>query len=286
MPSAAFCDLHTHSTFSDGTLTPEELVQKAKAIHLGALALTDHNTSHGLPRFLEAGHRAGLHVIPGAEISTTYNEHEVHIVALFIPPDKFDEIDKYVQILWTNKEKSNIELVRRLTDAGYPLDYPIIKAKTPSGQVNRSRIGDAIEEHGYMTKDEAFLSVLRPISEGGLYVAPARPDALATIRFIRSLGAVPVLAHPFLNFTPEQLEEFLPKAKDAGLIGMEVYYSTFDNMQTEMAKRLAATYGLLESGGSDYHGAAKKDIELGMGKGNLRVPCDLVEALASAASQS
>lgn len=282
MSSPMFCDLHTHSTFSDGTLTPEELVQKAESMGMGALALTDHNTSHGLPRFLEAGRKAGLRVIPGSEISTTYDNHEVHILALFIPSDKFDAIDEYVQSLWINKEKSNIELIRRLTEAGYPLDYSQIKAQTPSGQVNRSRIGDAIEKQGYMTKAEAFRSVLRPVSAGGQYTAPERPDALATIRFIRSIGAVPVLAHPFLNFTPEQLEEFLPKAKETGLVGMEVYYSTMDTEQTEMARRLAAKYGLLESGGSDYHGAAKKDIQLGVGKGTLRVPCDLIEPLASA----
>lgn len=284
MDSALLCDLHTHSTFSDGTCAPAEIVSVAQDLGLGAVALTDHNTSHGLPDFMDSARKAGIRGIAGSEISTTAGSHEAHVLALFLPEDRWADVDDFVQVLWTSKERSNIALVSALTDAGYPLDYERIKAATPSGQVNRSRIADALVQKGYLSKDEAFRTVLRPRSKGGLYDPPVRPDVLDTVRFIRSIGAVPVLAHPFLNFQAEELEEFLPRATEAGLVGMEVLYPEFGPEQERLAADLAARNGLLPSGGSDFHGAAKPGLELGTGRRqNLKVPMSYASGLEKAA---
>ena len=117
----------------------------------------------------------------------------------------------------------------------------------------------------------------------GYFHPPKRLDALETIGFIKSIGAVTVLAHPFLNLDEQGLREFLPKAVARGLDAMEVYYPKFSPEQTVLAERLAAEFGLLPSGGSDFHGANKPDIHLGTGRNNLEVSCELLDALANRA---
>ena len=124
---------------------------------------------------------------------------------------------------------------------------------------------------------EAFSNWLSP--KRGYYIPPRRPDAYEIIRFIKSLGAVVVLAHPFLSLEEQQLREFLPEAVAAGLDGMEVYYSTYDREQTRLALKIAEEYGLLSSGGSDFHGENKPDISIGTGKGELAVPMAFLQVL-------
>lgn len=277
------CDLHTHSTFSDGTFTPEEIVRSAKELGLAAIALTDHNTALGLPEFMKAGAEYGVRTIPGTELSTTYNRHEVHIVGLFIPEEHWKDVNVFTERLWRAKDESNRKLERALKEAGYPVDYQDMLSRSEGGQVNRSGFGDELQRKGYMSKSEAFRTVLRPRREGGLYEVPKRPDAFEAIEFLRSIGAVPVLAHPYLNFGDSgELWTFLQKAKKHGLGGMEVYYSTFGPEQTAEALSTARKAGLVPSGGSDFHGAAKPKISLGTGKGNLAVPAETADLIMRA----
>ena len=154
-------------------------------------------------------------------------------------------------------------------------------AATGNGYVNRAHIAAALTEQGYTASvKEAFARLLRP--EAGYYVPPRRPDVWEMIGYIRSIHAVPVLAHPFLNLTDAQLTAFLPEAKKLGLAGMECFYSTYDAQTTHRSLELADAYGLLYSGGSDFHGAVKPDISLGWGKGDLRIPLSWAEALKGA----
>lgn len=281
------CDLHTHSTFSDGKLTPTQIVEEARDMGLGAVALTDHNTSLGLTEFMEAGKRLGVHTIAGTEISTTYNRHEVHLVALFVPEERYDDITEYTRDLWAAKDASNRALAKALTEAGYTVDYDAMLAAAPGGQINRSGFGDELARRGYMSKDEAFATVLKRRAKGGkgLYDPPKRPGTLETVEFVRSIGALPVLAHPFLNFRePGELERFLGEAVPKGLGAMEVYYSTFSPQEEQRAAELVEEYGILASGGSDFHGAAKPDIALGTGRGSLSVPCSVAERLEEKAA--
>lgn len=271
------CDLHTHSTYSDGTCTPAELIAAAREIGLSAVVLSDHNTVGGLPDFMAAAERTGVEAVPGVEFSTEYMGEELHILGLYILPCHYDAVNGLLREFLVRKDRSNQEMVERLRQAGVQIDYDKIRQES-SGSINRAVIGREMVRLGYC-KDvkAAFSDWLRP--EKGFYVPPLRPDAFETIRFIKSLGAVAVLAHPFLSLDETRLRQFLPQAKEAGLDGMEVYYSKFDEKTTALAKGIAAEFGLLESGGSDFHGENKADIRLGSGRGNLAIPLQLLEAL-------
>ena len=145
----AFCDLHTHSVFSDGTDTPVQLLNKAEAAGLSAIALTDHNTVDGLPEFLEAAKGRRVRAVAGIEFSADYNGTELHILGLFVQPKHFDTISRLTEEYHQRKEQSNWELVDKLKNAGYVLDYDSIKARTPGGQVNRALIGAELTRLGY-----------------------------------------------------------------------------------------------------------------------------------------
>ncbi len=262
MPSKR-CDLHTHSCFSDGTCTPAELLELAAGAGLSALALTDHNTAAGLPDFLEAAKNHPLQPIPGVEISAEYGETELHILGLFLSPDHFDSVTAFLRPFLLRKEESNLQLVQALGKAGYRLDYGEILRDHPQGTVNRATIAAALLEKGYIGSiREGFQTLLS--KKGGYYVPPERPDALGAIDFLRSIRAVPVLAHPFLNLKTETaLRAFLQEAVSHGLAGMETLYPAFSPEATALARTLAREFGLAESGGSDFHGAAKPHIPLG-----------------------
>lgn len=277
------CDLHTHSIFSDGTDTPEALVRMARTLGLGALALTDHNTADGLPRFLAAEHE-GLALVPGVEFSTDHLGGELHILALFLRREDFGAVRELAELPRRRKRESNLELARNLTAAGYPVDYEALERATPGGQVNRAHFAAELTRLGHIASmDQAFRQLLSP--KAGLYHPPRRLDAVETIRFIRSIGAVSVLAHPFLNLDVPGLRAFLELAVPAGLDGMEVRYSKFDDEATQTAQALAREYGLLCSGGSDYHGANKPGLAMGSGYGNLSVPMEYYEKLAALARE-
>lgn len=275
------CDLHTHSTCSDGTLTPTELVKLALEKNLAAVALTDHNTVAGLPEFLEAARGTELEAVPGIEFSVDYGDTELHILGLFVKPEHYGPITERVEDMLRRKEQSNIDLVKNLEQAGIFLSYEDIKAATTTGQVNRALIAAEMLRKGYVGSiQEAFSKYLK--QSHGYYNPPKRPDAFETIRFIRSLGAVAVWAHPFLNLKTESaVREFLPEACQAGLQGMEVFYPKFDENQTALALQLVKEFGLQPSGGSDFHGENKPDIQLGSGKGSLFLPITLLEGLKS-----
>lgn len=271
-----YCDLHTHSTYSDGTLEPAQLIELAEKAELCAVALCDHNTVKGLPIFLEAAHGSTVEAVPGIEFSTEYNGIELHILGLFVKPEHYETIDGMMNDLLRRKEQSNIDLLERLKVQGIQLDYRAIKAETPSGNINRAVIAANMVKSGYCTTvKEAFDCWLSP--KRGFFVPPKRPDAYAIIRFIKSIGAVAVLAHPFLNLDETGLREFLAGAE--GLDGMEVWYPKFTGEQTELACRIAEEFSLVKSGGSDFHGDNKPDIRIGVGRGDLRVTMSTLEEL-------
>lgn len=274
-----YCDLHTHSAYSDGTLSPAQIIAQAEALGLSAVALTDHNTVAGLPEFLTAARDSQVEAIPGVELSTAYGETELHIVGLFLKPESFACITEFLEDFNRKKEESNRLLIHNLRRAGYELDYEAICLSHPEGTVNRAVIAAAMLERGYVSSiQEAFSGLLS--KKGGYYMPPERLSAFDAIAFLRSVGAVPVLAHPFLNLkTEEALRRFLSEAVPGGLTAMETMYSSFSPEATETARRIAREFGLKESGGSDFHGATKPHIQLGSGKGNLAVPVPFAEAL-------
>ena len=279
------CDLHTHSIFSDGTDTPERVVDLAVEAGLSAVALTDHNTVSGLERFTEYAADKPIDIVPGIEFSTEHNGQELHILGLFVQPTSYRAITDYTKIDDERKEASNIDLAQKLNDNGYLVDYQAIKSTTPDGKVNRALFATALVESGYFsTNDDAFATVLS--EKHGWYVRPERISSLETIEFIRSIGAVPVWAHPLFHVDYETCEAFLPIAKAHGLIGIETEYSLYSEADTAFSKEMCRKFGMLESGGSDYHGRRKRDISIGKGKGNLAIPYSFYEDLRRAAERT
>jgi predicted metal-dependent phosphoesterase TrpH len=272
------CDLHLHSTCSDGTLRPSELIRMAETLGLGAVALCDHNTVAGLPEFLAAAAESEVEAVPGVEFSTDYRDGELHLLALFVEPAHYAAVTEKVEGMWRRKEQSNLELVRALNGAGMALDYEAIKSTTPNGQVNRAVIAAEMVRRGYCaTVKEAFSCWLSP--KHGYFVPPKRLDVFEMLDFIGSIEATSVLAHPFLNLSETELREFLKEAVPRGLQGMETEYPKFSEEQRRTAREIAREFGLKCSGGSDFHGANKPDIAMGTGRGDLRVPLDLLERL-------
>ena len=278
----SLCDLHTHTYYSDGTYSPAELIAEAERIGLSAIALCDHNTAHGLDEFLAVAKNGHVEAIPGVEFSTDYRTDEgkiieLHILSLFVRPEYYGRIEELVAPIAINKQKSNRDLIAALQKNGYDITYKEVMDAS-RGNVNRAHVAGILTEKGYTASiQEAFCTLLSP--ERGFYVEPARLPVFETIEFIRSIGAVPVLAHPFLKLNEDQLRAFLDQAVPCGLVGMETLYSTYDKTTTALSRTIAKEFDLCESGGSDFHGKRKPDIALGTGKGNLSVPCEFLMKL-------
>ena len=278
MNKIKLCDLHTHSTFSDGTLTPTELIQEAARLGLAAVALTDHNSIAGIKEFLAAAEGSGVEAIPGIEISTDYGEHEFHLVGLYLNEDAEEKILAVLADMKRQKQESNERLVTALAAAGYPLDYAAIVAATPTGEINRAHVASALYEAGYVPSIKAAFATLLSPSQG-YYQPPKRPNTLDMIRLLHSLGVARVIAHPYLTMRGEPLRQFLTEAKACGLDGMEVEYPLYDEATASEATAICDELALLPGGGSDFHGARKPDIALGTGRGTLTVPYAFAVAL-------
>ena len=279
------CDLHVHSAYSDGTCTPRQLIVLAEQSGVSAVALCDHNTVAGLPEFLDAGKDSPVEAVPGIEFSADYEGGEVHILGLFIQENRYEAVRQKLRQALQWKEQSNRDLVEGLKRAGIALDYDEICAANPGANVNRAVIGAELVRKGCCTDvKDAFARYLN--ESCGYFHPPRRLDALEVVRFLKSVGAVAVLAHPFLNLEEARLREFLRQAVPVGLDAMEVYYPKFSSQQHELAGKIAAEFGILPSGGSDFHGENKPDIRLGTGRGDLNIPRTVLERLKDAAARN
>ena len=268
-----FCDLHTHSTASDGTDSPSQIVEYAVEIGLSAVALCDHDTIAGLCEFLESAKDKDIMAVAGAEFSVDYNGNELHLLGLFIPEESFGELSDLMSAEVERKKKQKRELIEKLNSAGYQVDIERILEAFPDGLFNRVPIAKQLVEKGYVSSiEEAFNTLLS--ESGGFYNAGERITVWQMLDILHKVGAVPVLAHPLKSVSEEILREFLPLAKEKGLAGMECFYSEYDEETTQKAFSIADEFGLLYSGGSDYHGDNKPHIKLGTGTGGLRIPFD------------
>ncbi|MBR6806918.1 MAG: PHP domain-containing protein [Clostridia bacterium] len=273
-----FCDLHTHSTYSDGTYTPAEILDAAIEAQLSAVALCDHNTVDGLLEFERYAEGKDVEAISGIEFSTEFEGIEVHILGLFLPRDSHAAVKALLDVYIKEKENSNRWLTKSLVRGGYDVDYDKIKEKYPNAIINRAHIAAELTEKGYTSSiSEAMRGILS--REAGHYVPPRRLSAIECIEFIGKIGAVSVVAHPFLNLTEEKLRELLAEGKKHGLCGIECEYSMYDEGTAKLSVALSREFGLLPSGGSDFHGARKPEIAIGTGKGSLRVPAEWMTEL-------
>lgn len=271
------CDLHTHSIFSDGTRSPGEIVDECLKIGLSAVALTDHNTVKGLYEFMEAARGKNIECVNGVEISTDYKDKDVHIVGLFLKEEVFSKVDAFLEIANARKNESTKNLISALKKDGYRIDYDEIRS-SHSGQINRAVVATELLKKGYIPDiKSAFRTLLS--EKGGYYTPPKRVSSEEAIEFLSSVGAVSVLAHPYLTFDEKGVEEFLQLALPHGLMAMETRYSTYTQDISRIASETAKKYALLQSGGSDDHGENKPHISLGTGMGNLSVPYAFYEKM-------
>ena len=273
------CDLHTHSVFSDGTYTPGEIIAEAKRLGL-IVALTDHNTAAGLPEFMDAAQKLGVTAVPGVEFSTEYNGKELHLLGLFVLPEHYAAVEHMVKEQHVLKEISNMELVERLNQAGYLIDYAKVKRRNPNGNANRAHMAAELLDQGYVSSiREAFDTILS--DNGGFYVPPSRLQLIDVIKELRRIGVLPILAHPLQELTEPELRDLLPNAIEAGLAGMETMHSSYTPETIALAEKIAAEFNLLSSGGSDFHGSVKPGISLGTGRGWLCIPSKIYSNLAT-----
>ena len=263
------CDLHTHTVHSDGSYTVAELVAAAKEKNL-AIALTDHNTVSGLAEFMFCADAAGVTAIGGTELSCVYGGKEFHLIGLFIEPEYYSQVEALCTEYHLLKEQSNIDLINKLCKLGYELDYAEIQSKNVKGRVNRAHIAATLFSKGYVNSiPEAFSTLLD--EKCGIYVPPKRLALSDGIKFLRNIKAIPILAHPLKEIDSEALRIMLPEHIEAGLIGIETMHSSYTEEQIAVSKQIAEEFGLMESGGSDFHGVMKPGVELGVGKGNLNI---------------
>jgi len=243
-------DLHTHSTFSDGVLTPTELIELAYNHGVRVMSLSDHDTTEGLPEaFAAAARHPDFMLIPGIEMSTDIPGNEVHILGHFI-----DWKDERFERELVNLRKSRLgrarQMVERLAELGKPVAWERVESFAGEGSVGRPHIARALVETGHVaTVSEAFDLYLS--RTGPAYVERERLTPNEVVEMLISVEGLPTIAHPR---DLDNLEELLTKLKAAGLVGMEVYYQDYTPDEVERLRALAGKIGLIPLGGSDYHG--------------------------------
>jgi predicted metal-dependent phosphoesterase TrpH len=273
-------DLHTHSTASDGSFTPKELVRLARDIGLSAVAITDHDTIDGIDEALEEGRLSGIEVVPGLEISVDF-ETEMHILGYFFG-NNYLNMAPVLKELKEHRERRNPKIINRLKELGFDISLEEIEKKAGSKIISRPHIARALLEKGYVESiNEAFEKYLARGRPAYFRKEKLLPEE--AIKEIRRAGGLPVLAHPiYLGMDFGQLDLLLLKLKSYGLIGIEAYYSDNTVEDTVRCIELAEKHGLVATGGSDFHGRFKPDIRLGTGRGQLKVPYEALQQMKEA----
>lgn len=279
------CDLHVHSIFSDGTYTPAKIIASAVKNNVSAIALTDHNTVAGLPDFFAAAEKADIETVGGTEFTTDYNGKELHMIGLFFRKDNFDAISEFTNTRNAAKEAVNKAIIEKMHDDGFDITYEELCRDCPKANKNRANIGALLVKKGIVKSTrEAFEKYLN--EDKKYYIASPRFDFFDIINKIHSWGGVAIWAHPAHSIDIDNVAKIMPVAAAAGLDGAEAYYSCYTpEIQTKMLD-ICAENNILQSGGSDFHGANKPDIAIGKGRGNLAVPFSCYEALKQRAMQN
>ena len=288
-------DLHVHSTRSDGTYSPSELVDYAIKKNLKAFALTDHDSVDGLEEaisyaeklrkeYLESGNfelaEAVPEIIPGIELSSEHEGRDIHIVGLFIDY-KNAAFCEYLKHFVESRDLRNEKMCKQLQEAGMDITYKALQEEFPNSVITRAHYAKYMLKNGYIkSMKEAFD---RYIGDHCPYYIPREKVTPAqAVELILQADGVPVLAHPILyGMGTSKLDSVVGELKAAGLMGIEALYSTYTAADERQIRSLASKYNLLISGGSDFHGSNKPDLDLGTGYGKLNVPDFILEDIRS-----
>lgn len=264
-------DLHTHSTCSDGSESPARVVEQAVASGCSAVALTDHDNLDGLAEARASAGTLGIRLVPGCEVSCSTPAGTMHLLCYFI-----EEGDGPLQYeltsLQRDRERRNEAMAERLADLGLPITYDEVLAEAGGTGVGRPHFAAVLMRHGLASSvNDAFQRYLAKGRPG--YVPKTRVQAPEIIELCRRSGGCAVLAHPLsLELDGDDLRRRLAELATAGLVGLECYYGRYQPDERRHLAELASDLGLVATGGSDYHGRYKPDLEVGTGHGDLEVP--------------
>lgn len=268
-------DLHVHSNKSDGSFSPTELVNYAIEKGLTAFALTDHDTIDGLDEAMEAAKGKDIEVIPGIEFSTEYEGKDIHIVGLYIDY-KGEAFTKQIRAFVDSRIERNKKMCQNLQNAGIDISYEKLIAAFPDSVITRAHYAKYLLDIGAVkSMPDAFDKYLGDHTR--YFVPREKVTPMQAVQLILDAGGIPVLAHPTLyHMSDKRLELLLYRLKEAGLVAMECIYSTYSASETRHMKALADKYGLLPSGGSDFHGTTKPKLDLAVGYGSLVIPEEIL----------
>ena len=273
-------DLHVHSTYSDGSLIPAELVSLAASAGLAAFALTDHDTTDGIDEAVRCAEDTELEVIPGIEFSTRYFHRDIHILGYFIDYHA-DTFQQKLHEFLNARDSRNRQMCKRIRDlTGFPISVECLAEYFPEAVITRAHMASWLADQGYVqTRKIAFDKYLG--EHASCFVPKSEVTPMDAIRLILAHGGIPVLAHPLLYaLSRKQLCQLVSELKEAGLMGIEAIYVLNRGSDEAHMRSLAAQYDLLITGGSDFHGKNKPEISLGTGiRSNLSVPFSLLETL-------
>jgi predicted metal-dependent phosphoesterase TrpH len=278
-------DLHTHSTISDGSVSPAGLIAMAREAGLSAIALTDHDTTDGLAEFLQAGSQTSIKAIPGVEISCILDGLSLHLVGLFIEKDN-SVLQRLLQTIRQGRQTRNLQILNSLNRLGHPITYEEVEALSGGGVIGRPHIAQALVQRGICSSiREAFDRFLG--NRASACQPRYQPAPVEGIRAIHAAGGLAIWAHPlgFRFMTIDRVRQLASQLQTAGLDGIEFYYSEYSPEQERIVQEVGVELGLLASGGSDFHGATIPNTHLGVGKGNLRIPDELIPPLEAHAAK-
>ena len=275
-------DLHVHSNVSDGTLSPSEVVKHAYEVGVTVMALTDHDTVGGIKEASKAASELGMDFVPGIEISAGFKDRDVHILGYFIDVDN-SEFISVLETAWIKREERNVKIAERFLKFGINIDLEAIKALSGSSIITRAHFARWLVDNGYArSNSEVFEKYLG--NDCPCYVPREYMTREIAVKSILKAGGIPVLAHPMLyGLNSCEVDALVGELKEMGLRGIETYYSSNMGMDEQIVKGLANKYGLIMTGGSDYHGTNKPGLEIGTGRSDsLRVPMEAAEDLFKA----
>jgi predicted metal-dependent phosphoesterase TrpH len=280
-----YVDLHSHTTASDGVRSPSNLVNYAKEKGLRAIAITDHDTIEGLEEAMTEGRKIGFEVIPGIEISAEYSPGSMHLLGYFLDIHH-PLLNERLVYLQKARAERNPKIVEKLNRLGINVTYEDVIKASGGGQVGRPHFAQVLLERGYVRSiQEAFERFLK---KG----APAYHDKFRfkpeeAIHFIQEANGVAVIGHPNTLGANgmSELNALLSQLVKEGLKGIEVYYPEHTPPEVATYKFLAEKYGLVMTGGTDYHGIDGNNLDIGVGRGDMKLPYSMVEALRAARNQ-
>lgn len=270
-------DLHVHSTASDGTLTPAQLVKRAKKNGVSVFALTDHDCLDGIPEVLFAAGQ-DLQVIPGIEISLDVPQGTLHMLGYYVDPAR-GRLAGVIAELKAARATRNVRMLEKLNVLGVKLTWEQVVAESGGGQVGRIHFARALKKHGWVsTIPDAFDRYLAKGKQA--YIKKAILSPPEAIALIREAGGVAVIAHPFsLAMDEGQLRLFIKELVGYGLGGIEVYYPLHKPEQLALYAAVADEFGLIKTGGTDFHGQNKPDVDIGQGLEKLGLKDSVVAEL-------